>query len=750
MKNTPFFCKKYQYLFVVIWLSLTLPTFAQNKVQGTVYELSDKQELLPVVGANVRWADTNVGTVTDINGQFVLPRTAQELPLVVSFVGYNNDTIAPKQVFDQLAITLKNNAQLDAVTITAHQTGSFISSISPIKTETITSNELRKAACCNLSESFETNATVEVSYSDAVSGAKEIRMLGLDGVYSQIMTESTPNLRGLATTFGLTYIPGSWIESIQITKGSGSVVNGYESITGQINIEFKKPQFCEKERLHLNLYANQMGRMEANINAASAVGKSKKWATILFGSGANFTQQPDQNHDGFADLPKLQNLTLKNRWHYQGKKMEAQFGVQGLTEQRTGGQLSFNPNLPRDTANGYGIGINTKRAEVFAKAGIFLPKEYQSIGNIIQATYHQQDMFFGLKNYSGTQKSVYYSSIYQSQIGAKDGQPFKVGISYVFDQYHETYNDTLYQRTESVPGVFAEYTNKTRENLTLVAGLRGDWHNLYGFFVTPRVHVRYEPIEKTTIRAAVGSGFRTANVFPENVGIFASSRNLHITEVLQPEKAWNYGINLTQKFTLNKREGSISVDAYRTDFVNQVVIDMFSTNNAILVYNLDGKSFANSLQAEVQYELFRRFDLKLAYKFDDARTTYNGKLLNLPFSSRHKALLNLGYQTPNEHWKFDFTTQWFGRKFLTNSLLTDAIPDGDRLLSPNYFVLLGQISYVLPKWEFYIGGENLGNYHQHNLIVSAQNPFSPTFDATNVWGPTMGAVVYAGVRFTVR
>jgi outer membrane receptor for ferrienterochelin and colicins len=748
MKHTPFIY--YKYLFLWACLFGTLSASAQNQIAGTVYELSEQQELLPVVGANVRWVNTNIGTITDLNGQFTLPRTNQTLPLVVSFVGYQNDTIPPEQVFEQLAITLKNNAQLNAVTVTAHQTGSFISSINPIKTEIISTGELRKAACCNLSESFETNATVEVSYSDAVSGAKEIRMLGLDGVYSQIMTESMPNLRGLANTFGLTYIPGSWIESIQITKGSGSVVNGYESITGQINVEYKKPQLCEKERLHINLYANHMGRMEANINAATMVGKSKKWSTILFGSGANFTQQPDQNHDGFADLPKLQNLTLKNRWHYQGSKFESQMGVQGLIEKRTGGQLSFDANLPRNTANGYGIGINTKRAEAFAKLGVFLPHEYQSIGNMVQVVYHAQDMFFGLKNYSGTQKSLYYSSIYQSAVGGNVGHPFKVGISYVFDKYHETYNDTLYQRTESVPGVFAEYTNKTRENLTLVAGVRADWHNLYGFFATPRLHLRYEPVEKTTIRAAVGSGFRTANVFAENVGIFASSRSLHITDALQPEKAWNYGINITQKFNLNKHEGSLSVDAYRTHFVNQVVIDMFSTNNNILVYNLNGKSFANSLQAELQYELFRRFDLKLAYKLDDARTTYQGQLLNLPFTSRHKALLNLGYQTPNEHWKFDFTTQWYGNKFLTNSLLADATPDGNRLLSPSYFVLLGQVSYVLPKWEFYIGGENLTNYRQQNLIVSAQNPFSNTFDATNVWGPTMGAVVYAGMRFTVK
>lgn len=721
-------------------------------ISGTIYEpTTDGNSLQTVEGAYVRWAATTIGTVSDAKGEFKLARPDATTPLVVSLVGYATDTIPPSQVFEQMAISLRNNTQLQGVTITAHQTTSFVSSLETIKTEKISSDELRKAACCNLSESFETNATVEVSYSDAVSGAKEIRMLGLDGVYSAITTENIPNLRGLASTFGLSYIPGSWIDGIQVTKGIGSVTNGYESITGQINIEFKKPQDCERERLHLNLYGNQMGRLEANLNAASMVGK--KWSTILLAGAARFADRPDANHDGFADIPQLSTLTVKNKWHYQGKHLEAQLGVQGLLEERTGGQLSFDRQQPRTTANGYGIGIDTRRAEAFGKLGILLPKSYQSVGNILSAIYHEQSMFFGLKTYHGTQQSVYYSSMYQSAVGGNEKQPFKVGISQQYDRYRETYNDTLFQRTENVSGAFAEYTNKTNDRLTVLAGLRADWHNLYGWFITPRLHLRYELSDKTSLRAAAGSGFKTANIFADNVALFASSRQLHINApLLLPERAWNYGVNLYQKFTLDQREGSLSIDAYRTDFVQQVVVDVFSNPQQMLLYNLQGKSFANSLQAELQYELLRRWSVKAAYKIDDARTTYNGRLLNIPFVSRHKALLNTGYHTPNDRWRIDLTMQWYGRKYLTNSLLPDATTTNDnRLLSPAYTVLLGQVTYALPPhWEWYIGGENLTNFRQHNLIVAADNPFGNNFDATNVWGPVMGAVIYAGMRLTIQ
>lgn len=732
------------YLFVVMSL------WAQDNTSfsGTVVEQTANNEKESIVGANLHWANTNIGTVTDENGHFTLTFPPKPATLVVSFVGYQNDSIAYDQVGDGMEILLRNGVNLKEVVITVRDRGSYVSTLQPIKTEMITTAELRKAACCNLSESFETSASVEVSYSDAVSGAKEIRMLGLDGVYAQLTTENIPNLRGLGGTFGLTYIPGSWIESIQVGKGSGSVLNGYESITGQINVEYKKPFRCPQEKLHLNLYANHWGRMEGNINWTNKI--NHRWSTTTFGQVTNFNRSLDDNNDGFRDAPRVQTYTAKNRWHYQGEKFESQFGVQGLVEKRTGGQLTYNPDEPRTTANGYGIGIDTRRLEGFAKLGIFFPQEYRSLGNMVSATYHEQDMFFGLKNYSGNQKSLYYSSIYQTILWNSLDHELRIGISYQYDRYHEVYQDSLYQRLESVPGVFAEYTYKYKEKVTAVGGLRADLHNLYGFFVTPRLHLRYQSSPNTTWRMSAGRGLHVANIFAENTGIFASARQLQILEPLQPEVAWNYGISWYQKFHLRERDGSLSIDIYRTDFQNQVVVDMYSTNNLIQFYNLKGRSFANAFQVEWQYEVLKNWGIKLAYKFDDVRSTFGDRLLNIPFNTRHKALFNTNYMTPNERWRFDATLQYYGSKFLVNEQLDGTTISDNQILSPNYVQVLGQVTFALPKWEWYIGSENLNNFTQQNLIVAADNPFGNNFDATNLWGPIMGRMLYVGMRFTLK
>lgn len=739
------------FLLLLIILQCDNKTLAQtNLVSGRVIEMGTNQKEQTVVGANVYWANTQNAVQTDVDGRFSIAAIGDNTRLVVSFVGYENDTINLEQGQNNFTVILQNGIELGVAEIRAKQGSTFISTLKPIKTEIITTQEIRKAACCNLSESFETNASVDVEYSDAVSGAKEIRLLGLDGVYVQMLTEGIPTLRGLASTFGLTYIPGAWLESIHITKGSGSVVNGYEPITGQINIEYQKPE--KAPRLHLNLYGNQMGRAEMNLNLRQKIDES--WSTMLLLHGANMNAKVDHNEDGFLDMPRTQTYTAINRWKYQGKKVESMFGLKGLLENRQAGQSVFDPKQPRTTTNGYGIGIDTRRAEAFAKTGLFLKKCHQSIGTMLSFVYHEQDMFFGLKNYDGKQLNFFANIIYESIIKDK-GNGIKMGGSYMYDQYRETYNDTLYARTESVPGVFVEYTRKKKENFTAVVGLRADYHNLYGFQFTPRLHLRYQVTPNTTFRASAGRGFRVANIFAENTAIFASGRELELATGILPESAWNEGINLTQKIKIGEREGHFSVDLYRTDFENQLVTDVYSSTDKIRFYNLEGKSFANSIQAELGYEVLKGFDVKIAYKFDDVRTTFKGMvgtngstLMQVPFISRQKALLNLAYETPNKHWRFDFTTQWHGSKNLALNANTN---DQTQMpTAPSHFILLGQITYAVKQWEFYAGGENLSNFTQKNPIANAGTPFANTFDASNVWGPVYGAMVYAGLRFTLE
>ena len=746
-----------KYIFLLFLMASIPFTFIQSQslLTGKVisyHEGNDEthdQPDEPIVGANVFWKGTTDGTTTDVDGNFSIqkPNDSETLYLMVSFVGYNTVEVEVLPSETKLIIQMQLGVTLESVDITAKNQKTFISTIDPMKTETITADELCKAACCNLAESFETNASVDVESSDAVSGAKEVRMLGLDGIYVQLLTEGLPSLRGLATTYGLNYIPGPWIGAIQVNKGSGSVTNGYESITGQINVDYHKPE--KAEMLYLNLFGNDRGRIEGNLNLAHRL--NDKWSTMTLLHASDFSNKIDHNKDGFIDMPLLRTLNGIHRWKYKTDKLIWNIGVKGLKEDRNGGQISFDKNKERTTDNGYGIGIFTKRFEVFNKMGVIF-NQHQSIGIMLNGTVHNQDAYFGLKDYAGQQNSLYANLIFQTEVINKK-HLLKVGSSFVYDDYDEQFNQTDYQRTDYVPGIFTEYTFKQENKFTLVGGIRGDYHNHYGFYLSPRLHLKYNITDHTTLRASTGKGFRVANIFADNINIFASARILKIEEDLRPEEAWNYGANLTQNFKWMDREGYASIDFYRTDFINQVIVDAYTTENGILFYNLNGKSFSNSLQAEFNYELLKGLDVKLAYKMDDVQATYKGTTIPLPFISTHKGLLNLSYEGKEKRWQADATAQFHGQQRLTAGLEDNQVNvnNNSDLRSPSHVVFNAQISHHFPKpdLEIYLGGENLNNFLQKNPIVGYTSPFTQGFDATNIWGPVLGRRFYLGLRYRI-
>lgn len=694
--------------------------------------------------------------------------------VVASYVGFRSDTI---WVTNQtsLQIRLEPQASLDEVEVKSGAT--FISRENPQKVETITTKELQKAACCNLSESFSTNASVDVSYSDAVTGAKQLQMLGLDGVYAQLNTENIPSIRGLSTVYGLSYIPGTWISSIDVGKGAGSVVNGYESITGQINVELQKPE--TSDQLYFNAYVNDMGRTELNLNLAQPL--SKRWSTGLLlhtsRMGDELSGKMDRNGDGFLDTPMFTQYNAVNRWKYNGERLQVQLGVKALYDKREGGQTAYYDPKQRQTdtlqiaddhdhtgtghivtdsgvyelrdRRYYGTQTQTKRLEAFSKIGLLFPNQpYKGVGLILSASHYEQDAFFGLNTYDGRQRTLYGNLIYQSIIGNTNHQ-VKLGASYLLDAYNEAYRDSSFARTESVPGVFGEYTYILPEKFTAVLGLRTDFHNLYGTFVTPRIHLKYDLSPRTALRVSAGSGFRTPNPIAENTAALISSRQVVVDGSIKPERAWNYGVNLTHEYQLFNRNGLVSLDFYRTDFTNQLITDLDSDPQQIRFYNLNGKSFANSFQAEVQYEPVKALDVKLAYKFYDVQQTIGNQLLERQFVSRHRALLNLAYATKFDKWKFDFTTQWYGSKRIPGTA-TNPTEFQRAAYSPDYFLFNAQVTRAFKQWDVYVGGENLGNFTQANPIIAADQPFSPNFDASLVWAPVYGRMIYAGVRFRIK
>ena len=752
-------CEKYIMFFRIlnVFVLVLFVLSSKAQVSGKIVEVSKKRDTTVVPGVILVWNKTSIATTTDGDGNFNLNVSPETNKLIMTAVGYKIDTIIVKDTTKFLLLILKAGVELQEVQIVYYSSGTEVSYLNPIKMEVLSDRSLMKAACCNLSESFETNPSIDVNFADAVSGTKQIQMLGLSGQYAQITKENMPYLRGLAGAYGLTFIPGTWIQSIQLSKGAGSVINGYESFTGQINTELQNPEKSDKP--HFNVYGNQNGRNEYNLNLKHSFNESFS-AGILSHVSFNPILE-DVNKDGFLDIPTGKQYNFMNKYEISTSKgFEAQFGGGYLKDERLGGQAKqFVPNY-NDTTKLYSLGINNEKWELYSKTGfIFKKKPATSMGLQLSYLNHQQNNFYGNNIYFGLQKTFYANYIYQSIINTTSNT-YKLGASFLNDDVNERFILYKYNRFEQVGGAFFEFAHNIAEKFNFVGGLRADYHNYYGLFFTPRLHMRYAPNPNTVFRISGGRALRTANIFADNMNLMASSRqwlvqssDLKMPYGLNPETGWNYGLNFTQKFKINYRDAYITIDVYRTDFTSQVVIDMDKNTQELNIYNLNGPSFSNTAQFEFNFELRKRFFIKAAYRYVDTKVNYEQGLLQKPFVSMHRAFINLSYETKGGHWQFDFTTQYNGEKRLPN---TNSNPsDYQRQnYSPGYFNQLGQITYLtkISKADFhiYLGVENLLDYKQTNPIVASDAPFSKYFDASMVWGSIYGRMVYIGLRLKIK
>lgn len=660
-----------------------------------------------------------------------------------------------------------NDFRIEEVQIVQRRKGTVKSRTDAFDTQRINSEELCRAACCNLSEAFETSASVDVAYADAATGAKQIRLLGLNGTYVQLIQENTPAVRGLAQNFGLEYIPGPWMSSIQVSKGTSSVINGYEATSGQINVELLKPQI--QNPLSVNLMFNSDLMAEANISGGWKIESRKQtdesrklYTGILAHYGQNFMAM-DDNHDSFMDMPKTINANLANRWFYKQGNYTFQAFVRGLYDRRRGGQFA-------DTiANPYHIHLNTWRVEGFLKNGyVFDEESGSSVALITAVSYHDLDNQYGLRNWKANQLNVYANAIYQGNFegrGEADiDHRLSAGASVNFDKYGETLNilpDNM-NRWEVVPGIFAEYNLKYEEILSLVAGVRADYSTRYGFFVTPRMNIRYTPWEWWTLRASVGLGYRSPNVIADNAFILPSSRTIYITDKIQQERALNSGISTTFYIPLGNKELQLSGEYYYTHFLNSAIVDLDQDPHGVYIYNQSdikgAKSFAHSAQIEASIEVLRGWTWTAAFRWTDIKQTTIGadgiaRLREKALSNRYKGVITTSYQTPLKKWQFDLTAQFNGVGRMPDGFTAYGDPRGG-YGTPKpltwYPQLMAQITKYWKTCSLYVGAENMTNFRQDHPIVDSFHPYSPDFDASMVCGPTTGWKVYVGFRYDLE
>lgn len=724
-----------------------------KSLSGTVFEKKASGQMVPLIGATLTWAGTQTGTITDMNGNFNLPLLPKPNNLVVSYVGYIPDTLYIDRPGSVNIVISENANILDAIEITHHRRSTEISYLETVKIQQISSKELLKAACCNLAESFDTTPAVDASMTDAITGTRKIEMLGLAGPYVQITRENMPDVRGLAALQGLAFTPGPWVEGMQLNMGAGSVVNGFESITGQINVELRKP--CHEDKTYFNAYGSQAARLELNTFVRQDI--NEKWSTSSLLHLSTRTQRRDHNHDGFLDMPIGKQVGFVNRWKWTNNEgQEGQIGMRLTYMDNISGQNDFDP-LISNRNQVWGANITTNRAEIWAKRGfVNLKTPYKTLGFQFSGVYHDQKAQFGLRRYDATQKSLYFNMIYQTIIDNTDHQ-VRMGTSFQYDNFHEKVSDVIYLRNEWVPGVFGEYTYKGSEKFSLLIGGRADYHNNFALFFTPRLNIRYAPDQSTVFRIAAGRGQKTASIFAENIGVFASNRSIIIEGSgtdktpygLKAEVAWNMGFSITKEVKIKNRDLILSFDLNRIDFVNQIVVDLDRSARTVVFYNLQGKSYSNSAQIQAEINAFKWLDVRLAYRYNDVKTTYGEQLLRKPLVSPQRAFANFAIK-PGKGWTIDYTLNRLASVRIPSTAAND---EGHRWpgQSPSYFLSNTQITKSwVNNFEIYLGGENIFNYRLSHPIIGAHAPFGEYFDSSLAWGPIMGVNLYAGIRYSIK
>ncbi|TXF90693.1 TonB-dependent receptor [Neolewinella aurantiaca] len=734
-----------------------------GQIQGQVFDSDD----YPLTGATVQWIGGG-GTTVDTEGNFTLADEDGQNTFRISYLGFaTREFMTDTLTFPLTIVLTEEGTSLGQVEVTARDGGRAASLLNDRNIESINSKELRKAPCCSLAESFENSPVVDLTYGDPLTGRREIQMLGLRGNYTMLTLEKRPMLDGLASPFALDLIPGPWVEGIQIGKGSGSLESGANGLTGQINTELIKPPHGPKA--YVNLFGSSQGRGEVNLMGNTKIGK-----TLWLGGSAHgsFTENKhDHDFDRFKDMPDRRTAVgLVRLFRQSTDNWEGQWNILGARDRRTGGQQDVHDH-GQDVLDPYLIDQDNRRIEAWGKTGYYgFNKPWQSIGFIYSGSYHELNNRYGLKLHEGEQKSGYFNALYHTRI-ANDNHRLSFGGTARVDDFVEVFDETDYSRSENTIGAHGEYTYNWEESregrdfkaLTVILGLRADHHNLGGTQLSPRLNVKYNPTERSAVRLSMGRGWRSPNLLVDNLNWLPSSRTVtdrivgaEAMDADNPgfrglETAWNYGVNFTQDFFLGGREGQIIVDLFRTDFQNQLIVDAEQDIETLRIYQLDGKSFANSFMVSGNYEILPLIDIKLAYKYNDVRQTYDGEgLREAPLTPKHRALATLGYD--GARFKAHLNYHWTGEQRLIDF---DEIPDDIYVAHPQRspaFGMLGiNLTYVAnAKTEFYAGGENLTNRTQRDAIIGAWSPFDGYFDATQVYQPLFQRRAYVGVRWTLE
>ncbi len=730
-------------LTVILVIVSIIYSVAQNELKGNVAS-QNKQTL---EGALIHWKNKTVHAVTDSIGFFQIARTKMDSILIIDYLGFKSLEYIVPLTSSEVTIVLSEFVEFRQVEVRARRSDTYTPLSSNQNKEIITLKELRKAPCCNLSESFETSAVIDANYTNAALGTREIEMLGIRGIYSQIMIDSRPTMYNLAAPFAFDFIPGPWLKGVQVSKGAGTVVNGAEGLAGQINVDLVDPH--DGPRLFVGAYANHQSRYETNIMTNRKL--NQKWSTGTLIHLSSDGHHQDKNNDAFLDAPRKKQVNVMQRLHYYGLKWEGQVNVHGIWDQREGGQTHHpNPDHLEDLLQ---YNQTTKRLELFGNVGYIGFKDPgRSIGFQWHVQKHQYDAAYA-RNANGDDQSYYANLIFQEKFGTEK-HTLQSGLSMRRSITEEGFSDFLFNRREFIPGAFSEYSYNADVKESLFGytiGMRVDRYGDYGIKGTPRFSMRYQVQEYGTIRASAGRAYRMPNIISDNIHFIGLGRYYQVPSI-GLDIANNYGLSYNQKiFIGGPAEWNISLDLYHTFFKYQNIQDIESAVRYVTSSYLSKGSRINFALIQHQFQLNSNFGFKLAYKYTDAkyRLADQSPLLQKMYLPKHRALATIDLNSNENIWIGNFTLQWVGSQRLLD-ISSYPIPGSasQASKSPSYIIINVHASRNIGDWELYSGIENATDYVQPFQIVGNTATGSRFFDATRLYAPNMGLRWYGGLKYT--
>lgn len=698
----------------------------------------------PLVGVAVYWPYHQDGVTTNEEGFFELPFYPNAY-LVVSYIGYQQDSIYITQN-NFISHQLQPDLAFSDVEVESKRVGIYTND-GIVKENVITQDELKKAACCDLSGCFETEATVQPQVTNMITQSKELRMLGLAGVYNQVLFEGLPGfVNGLSYTYGLSTYPGPLIQNIFVAQGANSVIQGHEGMSGQINLEVRMPDTNE---LFLNTYVNSFGEQQYNVQYAATKGNWKSMTAVHWARpGGRF----DHEGDGFMNVPLISRQVFFHQSAFDYDQGEVLAGLRFSRENRVGGQIDYEPDEHKGGREVYGQYIDYLQPEMWLKWTHQLGESWQ-LNYHWGGQYHQQDANFGLRKYEAEQWGQYHRLGFTLD---KKRSQLRLGGSFRHFQINESVDNILFhlpvppsenplkiQRTDQILGAYAEYEyDLVAEKLSVMGGYRIDHHQDFGAFGVPRLLVKWNSWKNADFRFSAGRSWRIPNVLSENVFLLAGNRNLYFQETILPEEAWTWGVNYTQDFEVMGQAWSLGADFYQVLFSRQFFPDMDRRQNAAFINNGGGAAQSNSLHLHWSAAWSDRIATRLSYTYLDVYTTIDGEKRTLPFNHEHKLLGVVSYQPLHENWQLDVNVHWYGEQRLPD--LKD-----ERAFSEPFTLLNAQFSYDFKWLEVYTGVENILDFRQNFPIRSWEQPFGPLFDPSYTWGPTRGREFYLGLRKTL-